>query len=66
MPIGFNLYSFDFFEAFRRGRQGEIEMEIVNVASRSAASANDKNGDERSRDQVNAHAFWGLGYYPVL
>ncbi len=65
MPIGFNLFSFDFFEAFRRGQQdtASFDPDRDTPASRSKG---DDTDDEDARRRAADQAFWGLGYFPVL
>lgn len=64
MPIGFNLFSFDFFEAFRRNQYEANDL--VHASEPPAPRAADDDQDERDRQRVADQAFWGLGYFPVL
>ncbi|KQW27222.1 hypothetical protein ASE36_19965 [Rhizobium sp. Root274] len=65
MPNGFNLFSFDFFEAFRRAQGDEAtrDDDRDTVVSRAG---DDQPGAEDDRRQAADRAFWGLGYFPVL
>ncbi|MDH4442084.1 MAG: hypothetical protein QE284_17070 [Rhizobium sp.] len=65
MPIGFNLFSFDIFEAFRRGQQDAAAFEPVSDA-RAPSASDDRSDDEGARRDAADRAFWGLGYFPVL
>lgn len=63
MPIGFNLFSFDFFEAFRRAQADEVSRDDDRTLSRTG---DDRTGLEDDQRQAADRAFWGLGYFPVL
>lgn len=65
MPIGFNLFSFDLFEAFRRvlGRDPSLDQDPDATAS---CAGNDAADQEDKRRRVPDQAFWGLGCFPVL
>ncbi len=65
MPIGFNLFSFDFFEAFRRGQQDAASFDPDRDALAYRAK-DDGADDEDARRRAADQAFWGLGYFPVL
>lgn len=65
MPIGFNLFSFDFFEASRRGQQDAASFDPDRDAPASRAK-DDEGDDEDARRRAADQAFWGLGYFPVL
>lgn len=65
MPVGFNLFSFDLFEAFRRHKNEALaEVELRNHPSHSALS--DEDEEERLRQEAADKAYWGFGYFPVL
>jgi hypothetical protein len=65
MPVGFNLFSFDLFEAFRRRREdAQDESEARNHSSHSALS--DEEEEERLRKETADKVYWGFGYFPVL
>lgn len=65
MPIGFNLFSFDFFEAFRRNHDQAGQTDAASSVAQSKASV-DEDAEERERQQAADQRFWGLGYFPVL
>ncbi|PYB70274.1 hypothetical protein [Rhizobium wuzhouense] len=65
MPIGFNLFSFDFFEAFRRGQQDAASFDPDRDAPSSSRS-DENSDDDDARRRAADQAFWGLGYFPVL
>lgn len=65
MPIGFNLFSFDLFEAFRRGSGHEHSPDQDRDAAHSCVS-DDEASQEDKPSRVSDQAFWGLGYFPVL
>lgn len=64
MPVGFNLFSFDLFEAFRRRRDDAVEEAERNNPSHSALS--DEEQEERLRKETADKVYWGFGYFPVL
>jgi hypothetical protein len=65
MPVGFNLFSFDLFEAFRRHKEEALEeAQARNYPSHSALS--DEEEDERLRREATDKMYWGFGYFPVL
>lgn len=65
MPVGFNLFSFDLFEAFRRRKEEALdEAEPQNHPSHSALS--DGEEEERLRKETADKVYWGFGYFPVL
>lgn len=63
MPIGFNLFSFDIFNAFRRAEY-IADQRTTSQRERFATEADDHDEKERERDADIA--FWGLAYYPVM
>jgi hypothetical protein len=65
VPIGFNLFSFDLFEAFRRGHGHDHFVDHDQEASASYADDADVD-QEDNRRRVSDHAFCGFGYFPVL
>lgn len=66
MPVGFNLFSFDLFEAFRRRRDEALaEGEPRDASASAALSEEDEDRRRRDEDAEKAH-WWGLGYFPVL
>jgi hypothetical protein len=65
MPIGFNLFSFDLFEAFRRGHGHDHLVDHDQEAGASCAG-DDEAEQEDNRRRVYDQAFWGFGYFPVL
>ena len=65
MPVGFNLFSFDLFDAFRRCRDEAFESEASDVSALRALSEGKE--DRRLRDEERETASWlSLGYFPVL
>lgn len=56
MPIGFNLFSFDFFEAFRRGQQDAASFDPDSDAPASRAK-DDEGDDEDARRRAADRAF---------
>jgi hypothetical protein len=65
MPIGFNLFSFDFFEAFRRAQGEDASRDDVRDPAPSRAR-DDQPSSEDDRRHAADRSFWGLGYFPVL
>ncbi len=65
MPVGFNLFSFDLFEAFRRRRdEAFADVEARNHSSDTALS--DEEEEDRLRKETADKVYWGFGYFPVL
>lgn len=65
MPMGFSLFSFDVFEAFRlRKCEARGDIEVRNHSSQSALY--DEREEERLRKETADKMYWGLGYFPVL
>lgn len=64
MPIGFNLFSFDLYEAFRRrSQEADDDGDARNHSHQTTLS--DDEEERRLRNETSDKLFWGFGYFPV-
>ncbi|EHS52067.1 hypothetical protein PDO_4898 [Rhizobium sp. PDO1-076] len=65
MPIGFNLFSFDLFEAFRRHKDEAFDQDDKRNNS-PQSTLSDEEEEDRLRKESADKLYWGLAYFPIL
>lgn len=66
MPVGFNLFSFDLFEAYRRRKEEAVDGADARNLSFHSALSDEEEEEERLRKETADKVYWGFGYFPVL